>query len=109
MGERESGLVPFVAIVSDSQPIQTQDYLWAAALMTAPANVTLSCGTSSQQFAVPKGVSKLKMPLATTSSCDISATVIRKTIGILKFRPTGFVFNSQPPSYNFNAFVAASP
>ena len=86
---------------------QTQDYLWAVALLTAPANVTLTCGSSTQRTEVQAGVAKLKLKL--TSSCAVNATVARGVRTPLQFAPAGFNFSVQPPSYNFNAFVAASP
>ncbi|KAI0353317.1 hypothetical protein OH77DRAFT_1407081 [Trametes cingulata] len=85
----------------------TQDYLWAVTLLTAPANVTLSCGSSSQKTLVPAGLSKLKLKLS--ASCSVKATVMRNSTTALSFAPAGFNFNTRPSSYNFNAFVAASP
>ncbi|KAI8970639.1 glycoside hydrolase family 71 protein [Trametes punicea] len=84
-----------------------QDYLWAITLLTAPANVTLSCGTSSQTTRVPAGLSKLKLQLS--ANCAAKATVVRNSKTALSFSPAGFSFNMHPPSYNYNAFVAASP
>ncbi|KAI0327727.1 glycoside hydrolase [Cubamyces sp. BRFM 1775] len=85
----------------------TQDYLWAVTLLTAPANVTLSCGTSSQTTQVPAGLSKLKLKLS--ANCAAKATVMRNKATALSLSPKGFNFNTHPQSYNFNAFVAVSP
>ncbi|RPD65177.1 glycoside hydrolase family 71 protein [Lentinus tigrinus ALCF2SS1-6] len=85
----------------------TQDYLWAVTLLTAPANVTLTCGPSTQKTVVPAGLSKLKLRLS--SSCAVNATVARGGGAPVQFSPAGFNFSVTPPSYNFNAFVAASP
>lgn len=86
---------------------QTQDYLWAVALLTAPANVTLSCGSTSQTTLVPAGLAKLKLKLS--ANCAVKAVVARSGKTALSFAPAGFTFNTHPSSYNFNAFVAASP
>ncbi|KAI9069016.1 glycoside hydrolase family 71 protein [Trametes sanguinea] len=85
----------------------TQDYLWSVALLASPANVTLSCGTSSQTTAVPAGLSKLKLKLS--SNCAVKAVVTRNSTTVLSFSPAGFSFNTRPRTYNYNAFVAASP
>lgn len=85
----------------------TQDYLWAVTLLSAPADVTLSCGPTSQKTAVPAGASKLKLRLST--DCSVRAVVTRGTNTAVNFAPPGFSFSTRPPSYNFNAFVAASP
>ncbi|OSD07718.1 glycoside hydrolase family 71 protein [Trametes coccinea BRFM310] len=85
----------------------TQDYLWSVALLTSPANVTLSCGTSSQTTQVPAGLAKLKLRLST--NCAVKAVVTRNSATVLSFSPAGFNFNTRPSLYNYNAFVAASP
>ncbi|TFK85418.1 glycoside hydrolase family 71 protein [Polyporus arcularius HHB13444] len=105
-------LYPVNATASDSvgKPANypwTQDYLWAVTLLTAPANVTLTCGSSTQRTLVPAGLSKLKLKLST--SCAVNATVARGASTPVQFSPAGFNFSVRPPSYNFNAFVAASP
>ncbi|KAL0951577.1 hypothetical protein HGRIS_008259 [Hohenbuehelia grisea] len=105
-------LYPAAANAPDSVPKPdhadwTQDFLWAVVLMTAPADVTLTCGPSTQTTHVQAGLSKLKLPL--TATCDVSSVVSRNGGQVLSFRPDGFHFNTNPPSYNFNAFVAASP
>ncbi|KAI0674056.1 glycoside hydrolase family 71 protein [Trametes maxima] len=85
----------------------TQDYLWAVALLTEPANVTLSCGNSSHTALAPAGLSKLKLQLS--DSCTANATVVRNSSVALGFAPDGLNYTTRPASYNFNAFVAASP
>ncbi|KAH9945573.1 glycoside hydrolase family 71 protein [Amylocystis lapponica] len=84
----------------------TQDYLWGVVLLTAPANVTLTCGTTTQKTSAPAGLTKLKLPL--TKNCSVQATVVRGSTTSVNFVPAGFTFSTSPPSYNFNAFVAAS-
>lgn len=85
---------------------QTDDYLWAVVQLTAPATVTLSCGASTMSAAAPAGVSKYKLPLL--ASCTVGSAVTRGSV-TTTFNPAGFTFSTSPPSYNFNAFVAASP
>ncbi|KAK7689418.1 hypothetical protein QCA50_007210 [Cerrena zonata] len=85
----------------------TQDYLWTVSILSAPANVTQTCGNSTSTTAVPAGLSKLKLPLMT--NCSVKVVVNRGNTTSLTFEPTGFNFSTSPPSYNFNAFVAASP
>jgi glucan endo-1,3-alpha-glucosidase len=88
-------------------PGKTEDYLWAVVLLQAPATVTLSCGTSpTLSSALAQGVSKLKLPLI--EDCQVQATIVRDDELVLELRPDGFEFSTHPPSYNFNAFVAAS-
>lgn len=84
----------------------TQDYLWAVVQLTAPANVTLTCGPSTSTTRVPAGTTKLKLPL--TANCAVSSTITRGAKNTT-FAPSGMVFSTTPATYNFNAFVAASP
>jgi glucan endo-1,3-alpha-glucosidase len=86
----------------------TQDFLWAEFLLTRPSDLTLTCGSSTQTFTgVPAGVSKQK--LALTTDCSVSAKISRYGFPVVTFTPKGMNFSTTPPSYNFNAFVAASP
>ena len=62
---------------------------------------------NSQTFSVGGGLSKLKLPLSST--CSVSSRVTRSGFTTLDFAPSGFDFKTNPPSYNFNAFVASSP
>ncbi|KAJ7137494.1 glycoside hydrolase family 71 protein [Mycena crocata] len=84
------------------------DTLWAQFHLSDTADLTLSCGSSTQTFSgVPAGVSKQK--LALTGDCDVSAKMTRGGSDAVIFTPDGMKFSTSPPSYNFNAFVAASP
>ncbi|KAI0763934.1 glycosyl hydrolase family 71-domain-containing protein [Trametes elegans] len=86
-----------------------QDAAWAVALLTAPANVTISCGRAAVRTAlVPAGLAKLKLPLP-AAGCSVEAAVTRGAKTVLSFAPAGFTYNTRPAAYNFNAFVAASP
>jgi glucan endo-1,3-alpha-glucosidase len=72
------------------------------------------------------GLQKLRLPLE--FDCNVSAQIYRSSsedskggdwtgerlLGrsarpTLNFEPAGFRFSRNPPNYNFNAFVAASP
>jgi glucan endo-1,3-alpha-glucosidase len=76
-------------------------------LLESPADVTLSCGPSVITTSLGTGLSKLKLPL--TAECDVAAEIYRDGERDLGFQPEGFRFSTNPPNYNFNAFVAASP
>ncbi|KDQ62413.1 glycoside hydrolase family 71 protein [Jaapia argillacea MUCL 33604] len=85
----------------------TQDTLWAVVQTTAPSTVTLSTSpTTSQTFSVPSGVSKLSMPL--TPGGNMKGVITRNGADVVDLEPEGYVFDANPTSYNFNAFVAYS-
>ncbi|KAL0959330.1 hypothetical protein HGRIS_014591 [Hohenbuehelia grisea] len=84
----------------------TQDILWGTVFLTAPADVTLSCGPSVKTMRVAAGVTKVMLPLVAT--CDVQAKVVRTNKVVVDHKPQGFRFRTDPPSYNFNAFVSAS-
>ncbi|KAJ6535999.1 glycoside hydrolase family 71 protein [Mycena vulgaris] len=84
----------------------SRDFLWAIFLLAAPADVALQCGSTHQKWSVPAGLSKVKLALATT--CSVTAFVLRGDESDVIFSPPGFEFRTDPPMYNFNAFVAAS-
>ncbi|KAI0077540.1 glycoside hydrolase [Panus rudis PR-1116 ss-1] len=87
-----------------------EDKIWAVALLTAPATVELTCGDSKSSTDVQAGASKLVLNLDSSKSCSVSATIRRKN-GHIDFNPDGFNFQADnlPSTYNYNAFVAASP
>ncbi|PFH51633.1 glycoside hydrolase family 71 protein [Amanita thiersii Skay4041] len=85
----------------------TQDFVWCVVLSSAPAKLSLSCGPSTLDVEVPSGVTKLRLPLE--SDCAVSARLTRDYETVVDFTPEGFSFSVNPPMYNFNAFVAASP
>jgi hypothetical protein len=86
--------------------LQTEDYLWAIVLLTAPAQIRLTCGLSASTQMLPAGLNKLGLLLS--GDCTVKAEIWRAgTLG-LQFIPSGFAFRKNPSSYNFNAFVAAS-
>ncbi|KAJ7099747.1 glycoside hydrolase family 71 protein [Mycena epipterygia] len=103
---------PVVVVVAPSVAPPPQDWaadmLWAEFHLTEAADLTLICGSSTQTFSsVPAGLSKQK--LALTEDCDISAKITRGGSDAVTFAPAGMNFSTTAPSYNFNAFVAASP
>ncbi|KAJ7650688.1 glycoside hydrolase family 71 protein [Roridomyces roridus] len=85
----------------------TSDKVWAVVLLISPATVTLKCGSSTSTAALPAGLGKMQLSLV--SNCAVSAAVARKNATVLSLVPSGFGFSKTPPTYNFNAFVAASP
>ncbi|KAJ7449251.1 glycoside hydrolase family 71 protein [Mycena latifolia] len=85
----------------------SQDFLWAIVLLAAPADVVLQCGSTRQTWGLPSGLAKLKLPL--TTACSVTAFVLRGDNSDMMFSPAGFDFRTDPSTYNFNAFVAASP
>ena len=90
-----------------SRLTQTTDTLWAVALLKSPGTVTIACGSGTTTVNAKAGITKLQLPLST--DCQVSATVVRNGATALSFTPQGFNFSTHPPTYNFNAFVAASP
>lgn len=81
--------------------------LWAQFHLADTADLTLTCGSATQTFSsVPAGVSKQK--LALTGDCDMSAKITHGGSDAVAFALKGMNFSVTPPSYNFNAFVAAS-
>ncbi|KAJ7697799.1 glycosyl hydrolase family 71-domain-containing protein [Mycena rosella] len=89
-------------------PDWASDTLWAQFHLTQPADLTLTCGSSSQTFSgVPAAVSKQKLPL--TEDYNIAAKITRDGSDAVTFEPAEMTFSTKPLSYNFNAFVAASP
>jgi glucan endo-1,3-alpha-glucosidase len=96
-----------IFVLGSNVCLQTQDYLWAVALLPSPATVTLSCGSSTTTSTLPKGLAKMRLKLST--DCDVKVKIQRNGGSGLDFTPQGFRFTKSPPSYNFNAFVAASP
>ncbi|KAJ6582853.1 glycoside hydrolase family 71 protein [Mycena sp. CBHHK59/15] len=85
----------------------TQDRVWGIVLLKSPAQVILSCGTSSTSVALSSGLFKLQLPLI--SACGVTTSILRNNTSALSFSPLGFNFRTNPSTYNFNAFVAASP
>ncbi|KAJ7074215.1 glycoside hydrolase family 71 protein [Mycena amicta] len=88
----------------------TQDFLWGFFLLLVPGQIRLECGSSRQTWPnMPAGISKVKLPL--NSNCQVKAFIDRTgdKDWSLEFTPPGFVFDTKPSYYNFNAFVAASP
>ncbi|THH27989.1 hypothetical protein EUX98_g6196 [Antrodiella citrinella] len=82
-----------------------QDTLWAVYFATAPATVTLSTADGvTQSFNVQAGANKLSTQL--TPGGYMHGTVVRNGQTIIDLKPDGYTFNPNPPSYNYNAFVA---
>lgn len=44
-----------------------------------------------------------------TEEGQVRVEIFRDESEVLVFEPDGYTFQRNPPTYNFNAFVAASP
>lgn len=76
-------------------------------MTTAPSTVTLTTSpTTSQTFNVPAGLSKLSLPISAGGT--MKGTIERDGQTILELSPQNFTFQANPPSYNFNFFVASA-
>jgi glucan endo-1,3-alpha-glucosidase len=77
-------------------------------MAVSPGIVTLSTSsTQSQTFNVTAGVTKLS--LAIQANGFMHATLQRNGKTVIDLQPQNFTFDPNPPSYNFNAYVVASP
>ncbi|KAF9462540.1 alpha-1,3-glucanase [Collybia nuda] len=85
----------------------TEDCLWVVVLLTSPAQVRLTCGVAVSTTMVPSGLSKLGLHFF--ADCAAKVEIFRGGVLALQFAPAKFAFHKNPPNYNFNAFVAASP
>lgn len=92
---------------------QTDDRFWVVVFATGPAEVHLSTGSDDAQarraWVVEKGVSKLSHPMMAGGS--MKATMVRDGVVVAECAPErdGFRVEERPRTYNFNAYVAASP
>ena len=114
-----------VLMTSMMTSLQTEDSLWATVFVPHASTVILTTSpklnesalsysaqashntSTSVTFQVPAGVSHLKAPLNVGGG--MRASVFRDGQTVLDFTPNGYIFNPNPKTYNFNAFVAASP
>ena len=87
--------------------VQTDDNLYAVVFARGPGSLQLSIGSSSSTTPVNAGVTKIKLALSPGSP----TAVLRDNGGnvILTFSPSGFTYVTNPPAYNFNYYMAASP
>lgn len=85
--------------------VQTDDTYWVVVLAKAPGTLVLSDGEGeSRTIQLPAGVTKASHPLE--SGKGMEACLYRGGDMIAACKPSEFCFNSYPPVYNFNAFVA---
>ena len=72
--------------------------------------VTLTCGSYSESTEITgSGAFKIKMSFnGAIEGGQVSAVLKRSGVPVVNFVPAGFVFDRDPKSYNFNAFVAGS-
>lgn len=74
------------------------------------ASITLSCESYSETTEITgSGSFKIKMSFdGAPAGGQVSAVMMRDGVSVVDFVPAGFVFDRNPRSYNFNAFVAGS-
>ena len=84
-----------------------QDYVWVVVMLARPAHVELTCGSSRLSVNLNDGVNKIRLPLV--DECSVHILVTRDGMNTIDFSPPGYNFRKNPPTYNFNAFSAASP
>ncbi|KAH7909032.1 glycoside hydrolase family 71 protein [Hygrophoropsis aurantiaca] len=86
----------------------TQDKLWAVVMATGQCTVTLATSSSqSQTFNVSAGITKLSIDIE--AGGYMHGLIERNGEIQVDLQPGNFTFNPNPSSYNFNAFVVASP
>ncbi|EJT96926.1 glycoside hydrolase [Dacryopinax primogenitus] len=93
----------------------TDDNFYVTVFATSPAQVVLSTpnrgskpnppasGPNAQTFNIRAGVSHLKLALQ-PGNC-MRATLMRSNRVVVDVYPTGYFFNPNPPTFNFNVFV----
>jgi hypothetical protein len=98
---------PIYSADVSSWPDQTKDTLWAVAILSAPATVTIDTGDGqTQSFDGKAGLNKFSVPL--TAGSTMAGTVARDGSTVAQVQGQGFTFDPNPKTYNFNAFVASS-
>lgn len=84
----------------------TDDYLYAVAMTTDAATVTLTSGSTTETFSVSAGLTKLKIAL---SAGSISGSISRSGNTVASYDAgSAFTYTTSPITYNFNYFVGSS-
>ncbi|KAF8900122.1 glycosyl hydrolase family 71-domain-containing protein [Gymnopilus junonius] len=83
----------------------TEDSMWAAVFATSSATVTLKCGSSSNTFSAPAGVTTLKIPL---SPGKMTVQMVRSGQTIINYTPSDYTYITNPVLYNYNAWVGSA-
>ncbi|TRM58181.1 glycoside hydrolase [Schizophyllum amplum] len=81
------------------------DNMWAAVFSTAPATVTLRCGSSSTTTTIGAGITKLSAPL---SAGQMTVTMERAGQTIIDYTPADYTYTLNPATYNYNAWVGSA-
>ncbi|KAG8908649.1 hypothetical protein FRB99_004937 [Tulasnella sp. 403] len=84
----------------------TTDKLWVVLFSTGPGSLTVTQGPSSTTTGVKSGVNKISLPLGVAEG--VTAVLTRDGQQVFSFSAP-ISFGNNPPSYNFNANVAAGP
>ncbi|TFK34633.1 glycoside hydrolase [Crucibulum laeve] len=85
--------------------------------LTAPADLSISCGPSNTGGSFPAGISKLSLDVSQNAmtaidSCQVTTLLMRNGQTVINYVPAGMQWKRQVEGgkgYNFNAFVGASP
>ncbi|KIM28125.1 glycoside hydrolase family 71 protein [Serendipita vermifera MAFF 305830] len=82
----------------------TDDYVWALVMSSGKGQFTLRSGANSETFPLKAGVNKFKV---SNSPGSIRGTIRRLGVDVVDVNPgSQFTYTLDPPSYNFNVFVA---
>lgn len=73
--------------------------MFAVVLATKGSTLQLN----SHSFTVPAGFSQYSIPLSPGDT--MHATLARNGATVVDVHPSGYSFDPNPPSYNYNAFV----
>ncbi|KAF8306265.1 glycoside hydrolase [Clavulina sp. PMI_390] len=84
------------------------DTLWAVALLSQPATVTLSTSpTNSKSFNLPAGANKISIPLE--AGGPLHAVVTRNGVNTVDLQSSNYTFQpTTVEAYNFNFYVISS-
>ncbi|CCA70334.1 related to glycoside hydrolase family 71 protein-Laccaria bicolor [Serendipita indica DSM 11827] len=91
----------------------TDDFAWAVILAKADANITFYTpppntnimDITSYNATIKAGVTKLKIPLRASNTMALRLRRAQTTV--LDYRADGYIFNSTPVVYNYNAWVGS--
>lgn len=91
----------------------TDDFAWAVILAKADANITFYTpppntnimDITSYNATIKAGVTKLKIPLRASNTMALRLRRAQATV--LDYRADGYIFNSTPVVYNYNAWVGS--
>lgn len=84
----------------------TEDYVWGLVIAASDGELVLSCGSNSETFSIITGVNKVKIR---NSPGQMRGVLRRADLPVVDVNPgAAFTYTLDPPSYNFNYFVASN-